>query len=118
MLSVASPTGVLRGVVDGKNAQRERLMELMEVRDGLSSTEQRKKVFGNKIADINEEIREISETGKLVADPVDTSKLNPIKRKGVATYKVGKNYMTKDEFIDYVESAGPTALERLRRRGK
>jgi len=118
LLSVASPTGVLRGVANNKSAQRERLMELMEVRDGLSSTEQRKKVFGNKIAAINEEIREISETGKLVADPVDTSKLNPIKRKGVATYKVGRNYMTKDEFIGYVESAGPTALERLRRKGE
>ena len=117
LLEVTSPSGSIGRALDGKTKERTRLMELMAVREGLSSTSNRAEVFRGTIKAINEEIRMIAETGKIPEAPINLDALNIVgfSRQGVASYRVGKQYMTKEEFVSYVESAGPLALRRLQR---
>lgn len=117
LLDVTSPSGSLSRVLDGKTAERTRLMQLMAVREGLSSTSNRKEVFRGTINAINEEIRQIAETGKMPEAPINLDELNiaGFSRQGVASYRVGKQYMTKEDFVSYIENAGPAALRRLQR---
>ena len=107
--------GVNLNVSSGSKV-RTRMMELIAAKKELTSSQNRKEVFSDKIKEINDEIREIANTGKippaerqtilygsgvteggLQSSPTDI-------REGVPRYTIDKKQYTKADFMDKLKS--------------
>ena len=120
----------------GKNASalEARVMTLIQAKEELSSTPNRKSVFGPKLKQINAELAEIIST-KTLLDPSQETRLagegvlsaseqNSATdlREGRSTYKIRKGFqgklgrfteVSKDEFLNYINELDPRDLGRL-----
>jgi hypothetical protein len=99
--------------VDGNKDARARLMELLEKRERLTSTTNRKSLYADKIAQINNEIRIISETGMVVENPVELDMIIGVGRREVPSYRIGKKYVGRGKFIEEIEKASGKKLARI-----
>ena len=107
---------------NGKLASRDsklqsRMMELMAARDEMSSTNNRREVYRNYIAQVNEELREIAETKKLRApeNAVNLSTMNaPTSAPGMPKYSINGRSMTKENFMDSVAKMSKSRYMRSR----
>lgn len=107
---------------NGKLASRDsklqsRMMELMAARDEMSSTTNRREVYRNYIAQVNEELREIAETKKLRApeNAVNLSTMNaPTSAPGMPKYSINGRSMTKENFMDSVAKMSKSRYMRSR----
>tara|TARA_B110000858_G_scaffold198534_1_gene266415 strand:- start:9660 stop:20510 length:10851 start_codon:yes stop_codon:yes gene_type:complete len=99
--------------VDGNKDARARLMELLEKRERLTSTTNRKSLYADKIAQINNEIRIISETGMVVENPVELDMIVGVGRREVPSYRIGRKYVGRGKFIEEVEKASGKKLARI-----
>jgi len=94
-----------------------RMMELMAARDEMSSTDNRREVYRNYIAQVNEELREIAETKKLRApeNAVNLSTMNaPTSAPGIPKYSINGRSMTKANFMDAVGKMSKSRFMRSR----
>lgn len=94
-----------------------RMMELMAARDEMSSTNNRREVYRNYIAQVNEELREIAETKKLRApeNAVNLSAMNaPTSAPGIPKYSINGRSMTKANFMDAVGKMSKSRYMRSR----
>jgi len=107
---------------NGKIASRDsklqaRMMELMAARDEMSSTNNRREVYRNYIAQVNEELREIAETKKLRSpeNSVNLSTMNaPTSAPGMPKYSINGRSMTKENFMDSVAKMSKSRYMRSR----
>ena len=111
-----------------KNSQalEARTMTLLAARKELSSSENRRSVFSNKIAEINTELQEIA-TNKELRSPetetilagsgvigVDEQSTGKDIRQGNPYYSIGKKRVTKEEFIDAINKLNPSQLKKFK----
>jgi len=120
----------------GKNATQleARVMTLLQAKEELSSTPNRKAVFGPKLKQINSELAEIIST-KTLLDPSQETRLagegvlSPSEqnagtdlRAGKQTYRIQKGFrgklgqfteVSKEEFLNYINELDPRDLGRL-----
>lgn len=120
----------------GKNATQleARVMTLLQAKEELSSTPNRKAVFGPKLKQINSELAEIIST-KTLLDPSQETRLagegvlsaseqnaGTDLRAGKQTYRIQKGFrgklgqfteVSKEEFLNYVNELDPRDLGRL-----
>ena len=120
----------------GKNASalETRVMTLLQAKEELSSTPNRKAVFGPKIKEINAELAEIISTKTLLDSQSETrlageGVLSPSEqnagtdlREGKQTYRIRKGFqgklgrfteVSKEEFLNYINALDPRDLGRL-----
>ena len=78
-----------------------RVMELLSAKEELSSTQNRRELFRDKISQINEELKEIANTRQLRPEEsrVNIDELVYAQRQGIPTYKIGGKRLTKAQFI-------------------
>lgn len=110
LLGVAGPSRVGIG-----SRQRGRVMELLSIRDGLEETSTRRSVFSKEISRINNELSEISRTGKLSESPIDLKTFNTIggTRTQAPSYRIGSVLYSKSEFLKYIENLTPRRVARI-----
>ena len=110
LLGVAGPSRVGIG-----SRQRGRVMELLSIRDGLEETSTRRSVFSKEISRINNELSEISRTGKLSESPIDLKTFNTIggTRTQAPSYRIGSVLYSKSDFLEYIENLTPRRVARI-----
>jgi hypothetical protein len=88
-----------------KSAVLGRIMELLEAKDVLTRSASVREVFKKRIADINEEIAIIAETGKLPESPiVDLSLVaERTQRDKPSGYRIGKKAYTRAAFVNELD---------------
>ena len=97
-----------------KSTVMSRMMQLLEAREQLSATPNRKNVYADKIRGINEELRYISETGKVppVEEGVNLYFVGPT-RASLPSYRIGRRFVPRAKFIEEIEKASPRRLRRI-----
>lgn len=110
LLGVAGPSRVGIG-----SRQRGRVMELLSIRDGLEETSTRRSVFSKEISRINNELSEISRTGKLSESPIDLKTFNTIggTRTQAPSYRIGSVLYSKSDFLKYIKNLTPRRVARI-----
>ena len=114
-LGAGKPYGIRSKEVRG------RVMELMAAKEELSSTKNRQSVFAPKISEINAELAEIAETGKLRPETERTSfaatvsNLQAISgendvRQGIKKYMINGRAYTKADFLSRLGEMNKRAL--------
>ena len=97
-----------------KSTVMSRMMQLLEAREQLSATTNRKNVYADKIRGINEELRYISETGKVppVEEGVNLYFVGPT-RASLPSYRIGRRFVPRAKFIEEIEKASPRRLRKI-----
>ena len=97
-----------------KSTVMSRMMQLLEAREQLSATPNRKNVYADKIRGINEELRYISETGKVppVEEGVNLYFVGPT-RASLPSYRIGRRFVPRAKFIEEIEKASPRRLRKI-----
>ena len=118
-------TGRGKTKTSGRQVEQ-RMMTLLNARDQLSSTTNRKAVFGSKIAEINQEIAELAEGKKVRAEEDQTvipesvtslseGSIEADPREDLQSYKIRGKQVTREQFLAAVEKAStPKRVARLR----
>ena len=117
--------------VKRNGAVETRVMQLLAAKDNMSSTPNRKAVFGPKISEINKELSDILTTRELkplneqtilagqgvfsVGEQANVSDI----REGLPSYKIKTNrfgrlkQVSKEEFVELIKNMNPTELTRI-----
>ena len=114
-LGAGKPYGIRSKEVRG------RVMELMAAKEELSSTKNRQSVFAPKISEINAELAEIAETGKLRPETERTSFAATVSglqaisgendvRQGIKKYMINGRAYTRTEFLSRLGEMNKRAL--------
>ena len=103
LLGVTAPSRL--GV--GKKV-RSRVMELLNIREGLKANTNTREVFSQEISDINAELAELARTNKLSEAPVNLDNISTFdglgKRSTIPKYRIGNTVYSKAEFLEYIEN--------------
>ena len=92
-----------------------RTMELLSARNELSSTQNRREIYGSKIQAINQEIAAIGEGKKLLPTDkaVDLNAIIGTTRQGTSQYSIDGRRFTKEQFIEKVNALPDEQLNRI-----
>ena len=96
---------------------RTRVMELLNVREGLKANKNLREIFSQEIGDINTELAEIARTNKLSEAPTNLDNIDTFdgvgKRSTVPRYRIGNTMYSRAEFLRYIENLSPRRANKI-----
>ena len=89
-----------------------RMIDLLNARKELTSTETRAKFFSEKVAAINKEIAYISESKKIPKgeESADITEYASKSRQGIPLYEINKKELTREQFLEVIEKSTPEEI--------